>query len=426
MGSFNMTCFASQQTIAPGDLCRVLPILQQSSYQDIAIRSDEKEQTTLGFTHSTCYYDSFWQAVGGFIHAKYDDYGRVELELDEQVREHVLTLFGQIHERGWDTDQGENEYHDLAFAFDAFLADKAPGVLAALTDKAAPTNWRDGALDDELTACWGYMWEVGQKQRLFMSDYKGRPRALNFALIHEDAYAELLAQTSAGTDWHGNSNEPEAYLRRVLAEADLGGNDDKRAADAHYFAFALAGQIREALSRADGTGHSVGGATSGIVHGLVRKYCTSAITADELIEQCLPLLEDRYVLAGLNNMNLRLTPVVTSGQDYDNSIGQGYAKFVAAVSAKVTRGRLLHMYGEFASYTMQAASQAHVDALVALIPECDGAIEDVVITPGAEGFLDVQFSCTHDLETLRQIFADEMEEGGELMAKTLQSRAADA
>lgn len=424
MGSFNMTCIASQQTIAPGDLCRVLPILQQSSYQDIAIRRGEEAEKTLGVTHSTCYYDSFWQPVGSFIQATYADYGRVELELDEQMRVNVMNLFKEVHSRAWQTEQGENRSHDLAFDFSAFIAEKAPGVKAVLTDRNAPTEWRDGALDEELTACWGYMWEVGQKQRLFMSDYKGRARAFNFALVHEEAYAEMLSMVSSGTDWHGNSNEPAAYLRRVIAEDDPYDivNGGKPAQDDRYFAYALSSRIRDAFSRADGAGQSVGSPLGGIVYNLANAFSEGDLSIEELVAQCRPMLEDRYVLAALNNMNLRLVPVVTSGQDYDNSIGQGYSKFVDTVSAKVTRGRLLHMYGEFQPYTLQAASQAQVDALVTLIPECDGAIENVVVTPGTDGALNVQFDCTHDLDTLREILTDELEDGGELMAQTIQDR----
>lgn len=427
MGSFNMTCFASQQTVAPGDACRVLPLLQQSSYSEIAISKADQKENVLSGTHSTCYYDAFWSPLGGFIPAEAEDYGRVELALDAHARMHLMGLFSELLTRSWVTAQGDNEYHDLAFDFAGFLQKDASGVHSALSDKGEKTSWREGALDAEIAAVWGYIWEVSQKNRVFISDYRGRPRALGFALIHEDAYAELLTQASEGTDWDDDPRAPEAVLRKGL-EAGIQKAKERAAKYSsdmpNMGGWHLSDNLREVFSRADGVGHSLGGPVSGLLSQLCESLWSANLTKDEFIELSLPLLEERYVLGGLNGLNLKLSPMVTAGQDYDNSTGKAYSNFVAKVSAKVTRGRQLHYYGEFQSYVMQAPSQDSIDAFLALIPECDAAIENVVTTPAGDGIITVQFDCTLDLDDLREVIEEELE-GGDAMAQSLQERASE-
>jgi hypothetical protein len=38
-------------------------------------------------------------------------------------------------------------------------------------------------------------------------------------------------------------------------------------------------------------------------------------------------------------MNLRIEPVVTTGQDYENELGRSFAKFIRNTSAAVSRQR---------------------------------------------------------------------------------------
>lgn len=424
MGSFNMTCFASQQTVAPGDACRVLPLLQQSSYQEIDISHDDKKESVLSGTHSTCYYDAFWSPLGGFIPAEAEDYGRVELALDYRARMHLVGFFSELMSRSWVTAQGDNEYHDLAFDFAGFLQKEATGLHTVLTVKGDKTPWREGELDTEIIAAWAYVWEVSQKNRVFVSDYRGRPRALGFALIHEDAYAELLAQASEGSDWNGDPRAPEAVLRKGLeagqqkAKERAAGMSSDMPDMGGWF---LSDNLREVFSRADGVGHSLGGPVSGLLSRMCQSLWSAELSEDEFVEMSLPLLEERYVLGALNDLNLKLSPMVTAGQDYDNSTGKAYSTFVSKVSAKVTRGRMLHYYGEFQPYVMQAPNQERVDAFLALIPECDAAIENVVTTAAGDQSLTVQFDCTLELDDLREVMEENLE-GGDVLAQSLQVR----
>ena len=42
-------------------------------------------------------------------------------------------------------------------------------------------------------------------------------------------------------------------------------------------------------------------------------------------------------MSGLDSLNLKISPIVYATQDYDNSIGRDYAKFIRTVSSKVSK-----------------------------------------------------------------------------------------
>lgn len=430
MGSFNIACFATNQTIASGDLCRVLPVIQAAGYRAVDISLGEEKTTAFGVASSTCYPDSFWGPAGGFITAKYDDYGRVELELDPLMRAHLMHMFGELLQSGYVTAQGENSHHDLPFDMRSFLAEKAPGVLAVLTtkkagdleDKAGDIDWHNGDIDGELVETWDYIWEVVFKQRLFIS-HRGHARVFSFAVMHEEAYQALVAAAAAHVGWDNESLEPMAVLRRTLARARglLAEHpvDPKRS---YMEGFRTADIFRDAIGRA--------GCQSGIIPGLAPNAITSwslafaekRLPEDEFLELLLPLMQDNQVYGGLNGLNLRIIPMVTASQDYDNAVGAAYADFVSKVSSTVTRGRLTHMYGPFRRYAMRVASAADMDKLTEEVREWDAAIEGVEMVASDGGFA-VNFSCTLELGDLREAMHDE---GFILEAETLVSLDTDS
>ena len=424
MGSFNMTCVASQQTIAPGDACRVLPILQQSTYDSMKVTRGDREEEVSGPSHSTCYYEAFWTPIGGTIAARYDDYGNVNLEMDDVSRTNLLGLFRHLLQYGWTTTQGENEYHDHPFDLAGFLANKAPRLGQVLKEES--TEALD-TLDNELNACWNYVWTVADKFRLFVSNYKGQPRALGFALVHAEAYDYLVDYSSQGTGWDGKSRDPRSVLTGFFNEGMEPIGDPTEMTDEKeqlFASFALGSTLRENISRCDGVGKSLGATTMGVLNDACKDFLQGRITQDELMDALMPIMRDRYFLAGMDVLNLRLSPVVSSGQDYSNEIGTAYAKFIAAVNPRVNRARVLEMYGEFEAFTMMVPSDEAMVRLISNMPEWDAAMGAVRSSPLAEGNgLFMQFECTLDLDTLKECIEENMSdiEGVELMLQTLQS-----
>jgi hypothetical protein len=58
-----------------------------------------------------------------------------------------------------------------------------------------------------------------------------------------------------------------------------------------------------------------------------------------LFAEVRPMMDMRYIMLGLESMDLRIMPLVTTGRDYQNEMGQRYARFVASTASKVTDQR---------------------------------------------------------------------------------------
>lgn len=342
MGSFNTTCFASQQTIAPGETCIVIPLIQKSTYQAAQATFRGESFELHGVTSSTCYPTAFWRPMGGFLEARYDDYGRVKL-VDTYTN--LSCLVDYLHYVLRNTPvvaQGENQYHDLPFDFSAFLAEKASHLGAWLTRRREdpPVPFDAKLFFQEGVACWDYIWDVAFENRLFGADYHGQLRPLSFAVMHKAAHDLLVADTEKCADWDGQSLEQRSFFSRVLAKARTESAERYKDGDPHGMqAFIAADSIRrdfQCVGHFEGCSYPV---ESSVLPSLVRAHLEGQSTEDKLFDQVKHLLDARYVMAALGRLNIKLTPMVYAGQDYSNEIGRAYARFVRSASAAVNKGR---------------------------------------------------------------------------------------
>lgn len=417
MGSYNTACFASHQTIASDDACRIIPILQQSSYQPVAISRADESLKAWGITMSVCNADSFWRPLGGFIPAKYDDRGAVKLQYSPLVRATVCGFISEMLTYGWASAAGENSRHDPAFDLPVFMKERAPRLYAFLTERT-PVEGKNGELDDELTACWDYISDIANDHRVFRANNHYGPRPLQFAILHEHAYQALVALTTNGKDWNGDSMDPAAYLQRALdkgredikeSSADMAGLED------HYAGSLMSSALRESLSRAAGDSSGLSPSLSNLITQISRDLVKGTLTDEAFIEKVRPMLLDRYAIAGLNSLNLRFSPQVYADQDYSNAIGRAYSRFVSDVSHQVTRTRHEGTYGPFTRYVATAADADDVMMLPTALNNYDAVIEDVASSL-VDGELRVTFGCTLEMARLRELLA---KEGFEHLSATL-------
>lgn len=71
MGSFNTACFATRQTITPGDEVVLIPISQNTSGKPINIfQPDGKKLQVFGCFDTTCYPTAFWDYRKDFATAQ--------------------------------------------------------------------------------------------------------------------------------------------------------------------------------------------------------------------------------------------------------------------------------------------------------------------------------------------------------------------
>lgn len=352
MGSFNTTCFASNQTIAPSDECVIVPIVQQAGYQPVEVSAGETSHSLYGITASTCHPDAFWSPAGGFVEGRYHDYGQFELSDTPANRFSVLGFIGWLLNTAATTQAGQNECHDLPFDLPGFLAQEAP----LLQQLLRPTTTGDAAIVDgdaffaQLVKTWGYIWEVASEHRLFAKTASGVLRPVQFSVMHKAACDELIRVVEARHSWDGQPLDRRSFFERALAQFDASDAafDErirKATADApdarerfeQVRIFFKVTKFSDALARMGSSAGMNLPEEQETFHALLPAYAAGDLTAQDLFEALRPLLDRRYVLAGLDVLNLRFAPQVYADQDYSNETGGLYADFVQATRTAVDR-----------------------------------------------------------------------------------------
>ena len=362
MGSFNTTCFASNQTIAPREGCFILPILESHTYRPIDIKLGDKDFVRYGGANQTCYPDSFWHPFGGFIEAQYDDCGSVKLLDNATNRQRLVFFFYQLSNRAAAIPQGKNRYHDVPFEFASFLESKTPELNEMLKflrgePVSGKPNIESSTLMSELKAAWDYAVDAISEFRLFASDREKHPFQVQLAVIHKTAFNNLIAFVEGEKNIKGESLTQRSFFDRnigvhlerakecviKLQEAlkeEL--PDDKRKE--------LLRLLHEGVQRSeillDG-GLSRMAELNGNAHPAeafetvspLSRYTSGNTTLDEFFEELKPTLNSRYVLAALELLNVHIAPMIYASQDYSNSVGNEYARFVSATRTVVDEQR---------------------------------------------------------------------------------------
>jgi hypothetical protein len=107
--------------------------------------------------------------------------------------------------------------------------------------------------------------------------------------------------------------------------------------------FLVTQPLQQLFSRYEGSG----GLATPDLYDLTRAFVNNGCFSDTQKEFLIESLKDRYVVRGLAELNLKLSPIVYASQDYSNEIGKAYAKFVRSVSSTVNKVNK-EKYDEFA------------------------------------------------------------------------------
>jgi hypothetical protein len=363
MGCFNTSCFASRQTIAPGEKCYVMPIIQRHGFHAVEVTHGEAVSEEWGLTDSVCYPNGFWRAMSGFIEATYDDYGRFKVTNTPRNGYLMFHFIGTLYKSAGVVEQGSNRYHDVPYNLPGFIKETTPLLHAMLSERGSEVSASDREVAfEELVKVWDYTWEAAQEHRLFaVSRYGSCMRPVQFAVLHGESYNQLVALTSKGRTWDKVPFEPRAYfedmLRKVQTDMDEFFREELEELKAPHGAdtaesllqehakldvskrlmtvsrfleeFSLLASFERALSQVDMVG----------LRSSVKRHLENELSLDALFEKALPFMKDRYALSALEDLNLYLSPMVYAGQDYSNDIGTMYTRFVQDVSKAVNLGR---------------------------------------------------------------------------------------
>lgn len=354
MGSFNVTCFASLQSIATGDRCFVLPVLQESSYdaQTVVRRGVEERHYGVAMTHS--YAHAFWTPYGGFIEARYGDRGNVDL-LDTPInRLRLRELFRRLL-----SSAPTKELDDAGvplFDFKAFVEGCAPALLAELgraaeqaVEYVVPSS--DAALFADMQSAWSYLETAMWHHRVFADDIFHRLRPLQWAVMHKSAFEELVSLVENNLLLSNGSARREDVLQRFLADAPgfldpqalPAAPDSPEERELRLEALVTRSMqessLRDALAPLDRCGSLHYPSERVELVLAFNRYRSGELSRGELDEVLRPTFDTRYALGGLNELNLRIAPAAFGGEDYSNEVGRQYARLVQTVSAQVCEQR---------------------------------------------------------------------------------------
>lgn len=332
MGSFNTSCMVSQQVIIPGMEAFILPIQQQATYSPVELVKGGIETSQYGFAHTSCYPTAFWGYSGPIIRGKYEDYGLFKLIETDDNSNNLVSFFDHLIADSYNTKQGENEYHDHAFDIHSIYNPKQNYSFA------------------ELETIWDSLWEVSQENRLFVCDYNNQPRNLQFAVIHHAAADYLINTVNSFKNYEGKSYEQksyfDSYIRNKLEKAvHIFSNKEKHIDSFYFFTSQLTELYDYRIGEQEGSYISNYYINENNVIDLIEDFVSknpgnnnfSTELIDKLFEHFKTQIQHRYLHVGLNNLNIKLSPMIYASQDYDNTAGKAYAKMIRTVSAQVVK-----------------------------------------------------------------------------------------
>lgn len=405
MGSFNTTCFASQQTISEGNDCVVIPILQSSTYEEVKGTARGKPFSGYGIANSNCHLDSFWQPMGAPLQARYADYGRFELLETEQNRKALYDFIAQLCASSMN-----------APALRSFMQEDAPVAAAHFfREDGAP---RGPAPDfDELFQCWNFVADQMSDYKLFCEQlHPSIQRPVALAVMHTRTFEALVTLHQVGKTYRGESMDMLEVIKRALGQAfervgkykEMEPSVKPKMLD--YVAKSSFGEQLKYIG--NDQGRSMPG-EGDIYEALQEQGPLESISPESLLELLRPTLRTRYAYAALDSMNLRFSPMVYAGQDYSNEMGRRYAGFVHMVSQQVSRAQDVHHYGEYNTFEVRMACPQcfSADALVKNARDFDARANILELTTcDTLGKKALKFEATMNLADMSDFLAQFSEE----------------
>jgi len=348
MGSHYSQCFATRQTIAPGDKCYALAITQMSTYGTIAVSRGGEQFQVEGISRSAIWPDAYWTPVGNLIEGRYRLNGDIDVTENDENFRRLLAFTQLMLQNAFVTEEGDNSTHDLPFDFPSYVKENCPTLHEYLSnakdgsprDAGASLKKEDKAtVFAEMVDAWTYTDDVAFKHRVFYADYQKRARPLQFTLLHGNTYGTLLAKVSS------------EHSAEVYADKALDVLEEKKASGVYPPEKMVVPAMQELLewlgpfavheaARQLGEFHSIryhekllGFAEYGI------QYMLGKLSRAKLHKLMVPVFRDRLVVHMLESYEIKIQPKSIRYEDDRNHIGKGYADLVTSVSEVVSKRR---------------------------------------------------------------------------------------
>lgn len=328
MGSFNTACFATRQTITPGDEVVLIPISQNTSGKPINIfQSDGKKLQVFGCFDTTCYPTAFWDYYGLFLTGVYDDYGRFEINREPENIKRLKSLLISLKTDLFQTELGENEYHDLAV--------RTPDV-------------SEDTIEDKVISEWEELHNGIFQGRAFIKKFFGQPAQFSLAVILKVTYDELIKMMKnqklySGAKCSVEGLAIETFQSQNRCMGSFKGLEDPVSELVNFFARSIKSAPRRIIGGISCFGLEdldESPISDEQLHELITAYHEFINSNEENVQIMVPIikkiigwqLENFIAHMALSELEIRIEPTYYVGQDYDNSIGKKFKKLVSAVS----------------------------------------------------------------------------------------------
>ena len=340
MAVLTTSCGITHQEIAAKMQCRVVPVLQEITFEPVRMLWEGQTLEMYGPRASPACASAFWRPVGMMQPAVYAGDGQFTLTLAPAQRQGLIVFLREVAERCPVILPEARQQQDGVFNFPDFVRASARAAWPYVGNTAPYTLPVEGTqelaeLDKALQVCWGYVLGTAARSRLFMNrGGRDTMRSLQFAVLHEETYRELVQRQALVRRQDGESNALQRTLQRALNCA-RGGPQEKGGGS---LADRYTSKLETVLSRFGASISYFNGAEYELLMDAGEQLEEGTLVDAEFFEQMRPFLEDRYALHYLESINCKLTPMTFGGQGTLHGTGIAYADFVSAVRKKMARG----------------------------------------------------------------------------------------
>lgn len=353
MGSFNLQCGITKQTINDDDRVFIGLAVRNSGYGSVIISSKNRDGTedTIDVSPSPSITTPRWETLSVFIEATAQDYGKFDIEDTLRNR---LALGGLLNQMSKSTPAAKSDNdRDVFNPTDLGLPEIAE-KLRALTTAGTfldMDNLEAVELFNDMRELFGKVLDAANDGLCFYPSINRTYEPVQLCCIHGHAYDAMNTMADKPFESWMDTYKDKLLARpeRKIRFKQQLACDNARPLDT----FDLASNAIEVINEIEG-GSGVGRNHIPIINPIewmVNKATLPsamddpAILSEAIINSLGPIVEDGKVFSVMEYMNLRLEPVVYAGQDYQNDIGRAFMGLVQQVSTQIDKD-LRERYGE--------------------------------------------------------------------------------
>lgn len=419
MGSYNLTCFSSNQVINEGQKVRLFGIKQSTTFRPVRLTKNGETVSRFGSSNTICGPNAYWTFVAPSISATYRDSGHFDFDLSGLNKWAAVYLICEIFNLSFVAEQGENSAREPKFDFKAQVQQRSSSLFEILSSNNklrlsySNKEWEQ-VPDEEIKDILTYLIDSVKDHRVFMLTHFEAIVPFQFAVVsqisfdsfisvqelYDSDFSEAVSRTSAVAN---AIKEAHSFVLNRDKSEDTSDATRSNLFDKSCFFRGLFDTLFRGAS---------GGSEQGAPYvDLLFEYadavcCSKSMTDEQLAEKLFPLISDKYFFDSLFEFNLPFIPFMYAGQDFFNDRGAAYAELVSGISKEMTNDINYARYGAPVEYelVLSLVDSLILDEFIENMSD-DGYIEIIskTLLDGGAGNLRVKFKTPFEIEDVRLV-----------------------